>query len=102
MHFHGAGKLKEWLQDFFGRALEWALAHPSALDMPRVGIIRNALSHLAGVATRRAFAVGLAWGFSANMAQPERAEFLAELSRWTGESGLLAVPAGINPLEALR
>ena len=87
-----AGPFKNWMDDYFRKALTWAQSRASAVDTSQLGLVQNALTHLHGAVSKRNFACGLARGFGANMAPEHREELAAEVGRWTGEASLL-VPA---------
>ena len=87
------GHLEAWCNDYFFKALSRALKLPNATRTTKVGTIKNALSHLVGADSRRAFARGLARGLASNMATKARKDFLNELSKLLGEQDLLHVAA---------
>ncbi|KAG1663699.1 hypothetical protein FOA52_013267 [Chlamydomonas sp. UWO 241] len=95
-----AEQMKTWCKDYLHKALEWALKAPRAVETTKVGLLDAALSHLAmGCGSRHDFACALARGLGANMRPETRNDFLSDLSRMTGETGLLDVGAyGADPL----
>ncbi|KAK9815706.1 hypothetical protein WJX72_008353 [[Myrmecia] bisecta] len=97
-----AGKLQDWVRDYFHRALAWVTDHPIALPTPVSGLVLAALSHLDGAASSREFVAGLARGFGANMEAPVRSAFVSKLGRWAGERDLLTPAGGLDPLALIR
>ena len=89
---YSAGPFKNWMEDYFRKALAWAQSRASAVETSQLGLVQNALTHLHGAVSKRNFACALARGFGANMAPEHREELAAEVGRWTGEASLL-VPA---------
>ena len=87
-------KLGGWCDEYFFKALEFALTVAAAAKTTKVGLIKNALSHLHAADTQEQFARALARGFGANMEPHDRDEFLQNLTRLTGERDLLYVSAG--------
>jgi energy-coupling factor transporter ATP-binding protein EcfA2 len=90
-------RLAKWIDDFFDRALADALALPAPpVETTRVGLVLGGLSHLAGVTTKAAFAVGLIRGLGAGMEEPVRAQFAQKVFALTGER----CPDPSRPLDA--
>ena len=87
-------RIAGWCDDYFLKAFTWALGNPSVVSTTKAGILFNALSHLEGARSKTEFLRGLARGFGANMAPETRLEFLADITRLTGESNLLRARAG--------
>jgi len=82
-------QMQSWFKDYFFKAFEWGLSRPSAVETTKVGLLSSALSHLGAedAGTKHDFVVALARGVGANMTPEVRADFYADLTRMTGESG---------------
>uniref|UniRef100_A0A672SRC3 Dynein cytoplasmic 2 heavy chain 1 n=1 Tax=Sinocyclocheilus grahami TaxID=75366 RepID=A0A672SRC3_SINGR len=79
--------LENWLNDYFHRALDWALKQSDfVVDTSLVGTVLNGLSHLRGVRERGQFVVGLIRGLGGNLTLKCRQEFAKEVLSWARES----------------
>ncbi len=96
-----AGQLQQWLQRSFLPALQNVQSHGLAVETPLLAVVRNALSHLTGVGTKRDFACGLFQGLGANVDEAGRQGLAAEISRLMGEPNVLIGSAVADPA-ALR
>ena len=62
-------KLQGWIDDYFFKALEWVLTHGAdhlAVETTKAGVVHGALSHMAGVKSKAAFACAAVRGFGSN------------------------------------
>lgn len=96
--FCSVGPFKNWMDDYFRKALTWAQSRASAVETSQLGLVQNALTHLHGAVGKRNFACALARGFGANMAPEHREELAAEVGRWTAEASLLVPAMDISEL----
>uniref|UniRef100_A0A8C4HEE2 Cytoplasmic dynein 2 heavy chain 1 n=1 Tax=Dicentrarchus labrax TaxID=13489 RepID=A0A8C4HEE2_DICLA len=79
--------LKNWLGDYFQRALDWVLKQNDfVVETSLVGTVFNGLSHLNAVTERGQFIVGLLRGLGGNLNLKTRQEFAKELLSWARES----------------
>lgn len=97
-----AGQLQQWLQQAFRPALHFVQTCGLAVDTPLVGVVHSALSHLAGVGTKRDFACGLFRGLGANVAEAGRQGLAAEVGKLMSEPNVLMGSSVADPAALLR
>lgn len=101
MHFP-AGLLQQWLQSAFLPALKVVQSHGQVVDTPLVSLVRNALSHLVGVGSKRDLACGLFHGLGANLDEAGQHKLAAEIGRLTGQPNVLSSTGATDPSAVLR
>lgn len=74
--------MRTWMEDYFMKVLDWAMDIPQVVQTTQVGVVRNALSHIAGAETEQEFFRGLSNGFGAIMVKDNREQLLEYISRW--------------------
>ncbi|KAK3283536.1 hypothetical protein CYMTET_8768 [Cymbomonas tetramitiformis] len=92
------GRLEGYINEFFYRAFEMALAKPAVVETTKAGVLYGGLSHLSGLEEldKRSFCLALARGLGSNMDTETRGEFFSELARLTSESDLGQLPASFQ------
>ncbi|KAJ3215292.1 Cytoplasmic dynein 2 heavy chain 1 [Dinochytrium kinnereticum] len=81
------GKLDEWLNDLFFRAVDWVLQNGDlVIETTKAGLIMNGLSHLNGVTARVQFVYRLIRGLGASLFTENRLVFANEVLKWANET----------------
>lgn len=77
--------LKEWLDEFFFKALDFVLAQPVVVTTTKVGTVNCGLSQLRGATSKGEFVIGLIRGMGGNLGKEHRANFAREVFGWLGQ-----------------
>jgi dynein heavy chain 2 len=81
--------MTEWINSFFYKSLQWITQNAElAVDVSRVGLVLNGLSHLTAVSTTAGFLNNLIRGFGSNLFEVGRAAYAKELYSWGNERSL--------------
>jgi dynein heavy chain 2 len=81
--------MTEWINSYFYKSLEWIIGHVElAVEVSRVGLVLNGLSHLGAVSTTSGFLNNLVRGFGSNLLHLGRAAYAKELYSWASERTL--------------
>ncbi|KAJ3088912.1 Cytoplasmic dynein 2 heavy chain 1 [Quaeritorhiza haematococci] len=79
-------KISGWIQDYFFKGIEWIVQNGEQIvDVSRVGLVLNGLSHLKDCDSRVSFIYGLIRGMGANLGLSHRVTFAQELFKWANE-----------------
>ncbi|GFR50179.1 hypothetical protein Agub_g12346, partial [Astrephomene gubernaculifera] len=97
-----SSQMASWFNDYFGKAFQWALSHPRAVETTKGGILDSALSHLKlGPGSKLEYMAGLCRGLGSNMNPDVRNQFYTDMARISGEGGIMDVGVGGDPLALL-
>nr|ADI46856.1 DHC1bf [Volvox carteri f. nagariensis] len=95
-------QMMSWFNSYFDKAFQWAISHPRAVETTKGGILDSALSHLKlGPSNKAEFLAGLCRGLGSNMNVEVRAQFYTDMSRISGEGGIMDVGVRADPLSVL-
>jgi len=79
-------QLRDWINDYFHRALKWVMSKELIVETTIVGMTMNGLSHIVGVATREEFLCGLVRGLGSNVSVENQSELSNEVFQWAMET----------------
>ncbi len=79
-------QLRDWINDYFHRALKWVMGKELIVETTIVGMTMNGLSHLVGAATKEEFLCGLIRGLGSNISPENQAELSNEVFQWSMHS----------------
>ncbi|KAG2486208.1 hypothetical protein HYH03_015170 [Edaphochlamys debaryana] len=98
----GPNPMTPWFKDYFDKAFQWGLSHPRVVETTKGGILESALSHLKlNPGSKTEYMAGLCRGLGSNMSPELRQQFYTDMARMSGESGIMDVGAGSDPLAVL-
>ncbi|XP_047109239.1 cytoplasmic dynein 2 heavy chain 1 [Schistocerca piceifrons] len=87
--------LSSYMDDYFYKGIQWVLQNGEAVvPFSLIGLVKNGLSHLAGVTSKSEYALCLVRGLGGNLTCSNREVFAKEVFSWLKEFA----PDGVSPL----